>query len=227
MEREDILKFTNLIIILSKLLTKTGDRFFAQKLHSKLSDLIFAFVVQRSQNVAQIGFHNAEGIVKSDDIVQHSVNVAQYRRANLLNSVNSILDYLEYLEHGSKSDTTPLLLAQRNLLKFKLHILRTNQTIKSAEEKVGDKAVVVSEVNLKSVTLKHKTAPQILKADSNKEKIFNFVKRTPDVRAKDVMNKFHALSGRTVKRNLKELISEGFLRKKLEGGAVYYLVTNL
>ena len=209
MEREDILKFTNLIIILSKLLTKTGDRFFAQKLHGKISDLVLMFIDYKKESPPHINV--------SHNIIQ----------TNLVGAINNLLDYLEYLEHDLKSEATPLLLAQRNLLKFKLHILRTNQTIKSAEEKVGDKAVVVSEVNLKSVTLKHKTAPQILKADSNKEKIFNFVKRTPDVRAKDVMNKFHALSGRTVKRNLKELISEGFLRKKLEGGAVYYLVTNL
>jgi DeoR/GlpR family transcriptional regulator of sugar metabolism len=57
---------------------------------------------------------------------------------------------------------------------------------------------------------------------TNKDQIFNYIKKTPDIRTKEVMTEFSALSGRTVKRNLKELIDEGFLKKKSDGVAVYY-----
>ena len=224
MGKEDILKFTNSIIILSKLLAKIEGRFLVEKLYGKISDMVSAFIGQ-CEYAAQIGLHNAESVVKPNNVRQHNMshNVAYQ---NLLNSINGALDYLEYLEHDSKSDTTPLLLAQKNLLKFKLHVLKRNQVVKPERNKVEDKATNVSEIGLKPI-LKHKTVRSALKLDSNKEKIFNFIKKFPDARTKEIIDEFNALSDRTVKRNLKELIDEGFLKKKSEGGAMCYLITNL
>lgn len=202
MGREDILKFSNSIILLAKILTKIEDKFLAQKLYNKISDMVFAFIMQHSMS------HNATC-------------------QNLLNSTNSILDFLELLAHNSKSDATPLLLAQRNLLKFKLYVLKqTNPRVSEAIPvmKANKPLPSTPEIQTPKPVLKNKLAQSVLKSDSNKERIYNFVKKFPDARTKEIIDEFNTLSDRTVKRNLRELTDGGFLKKKSENGAVYYLV---
>lgn len=196
MKGEDTLKFTNSIILLSKLLSKIEDRFFARKLYEKVSDFVSAFVEQRTSPFS----------------TSHNIS------PDLLNSINNLLDHLDYLKHDSKLDSASLFLAQRNLLKFKLHILK----------KKNDIPAIIDAATSKLAKPKPKLIRLILKSNSNKERIFNFVKDTPDVRTKDIMDEFRTLSGRTIKRNLKELTDEGFLRKRSEeSGAVYYLPADL
>ena len=223
MEREDITKFTNSVILLSKLFTTIEDRFLKQKLYEKLSDFVSVFVEHERKNVAQF-----------PHIVQRE-HVAQCGNKDLLNSINNLLDYLEYLVHISKDNATPLLIAQRNLLKFKLHILQKNKKEKvgrapltSDVQRPSDVANLPSEVPvtasvaISKPSVRNKPARLVLKTDSNKEQIFNYIKKTPDVRTKEIMSEFSALSGRTVKRNLKELADEGFVKKRSGGEAVYY-----
>ena len=195
------------------------DQFLKQKLHGKLSDFVSAFLEQH--------------------------NVSHEYCPDLLNSINNILDYLEYLAYISKNDATPPLLAQRNLLKFKLHILKRNKKGKVSKASLtsdvprpsdvfnlmSDVAISDSAVNIEAAFSEQEQKRQVSSAQrkknfgmgtTNKERIFNYIKKTPDMRTKDVMTEFSALSGRTVKRNLKELIDEGFLKKKSDGVAVYY-----
>jgi len=240
MEREDVLKFTNAIILISKLFTTVEDRFLKQKLHDKLSGFVSAFIEEKnnhshtSHNSLSPTFQKtSEKDATLCNIPGMSHNVAV---RDLLNSINNLLDYLEYLAHISENNTSPLLVAQRNLLKFKLHILQKNK-----KEKVGraplisdvqwssDVANLPSEVPVTASVAMSK--PSILSAQrkknfgtgtSNKEQIFNYIKKTPDMRTKEIMNEFSALSGRTVKRSLKELTDEGFLKKRSDGAAVYY-----
>ena len=61
-----------------------------------------------------------------------------------------------------------------------------------------------------------------LKESSNKERIFNFIKRSPNSRTKEIIDEFNILSERTVKRNLKELTTEGLVRKLAKDKGVYY-----
>src|SRR3989344_5969326 len=222
MEREDTLKFINSVVLLSKLLAKVEERFLAEKLYGKISDMVLVFI----EYVVETELRRAESIAKSNSAAQHPINVAQYYYKNLLNSIRGVLDCLEYLEHDTKNNITPLLLAHKNLLKLKLHILKHSQVTKLIEKKTESQPTSVSEIKIKPA-LKNKAAGSPLKSNSSKEKIFNFIKRFPDVRTKKIISEFNALSDRTVKRNLKELIDEGLLKKKSEDGAVYYLVTNL
>ncbi len=211
MEKEDILKFTNSIILISKLLITVEDRFFKQKLHDKLSNFVAAFVEYKNTR---------------SSTTSHNVN-----NFNLLNSINNILDYLENLIHISENNTTPLLVAQRNLLKFKLHTLQKSQVIKnikgvSETSLTSDIVLTTSEVPVTVSKQRPVFSVQRKKnfgtGTSNKEQIFNYIKKMPDMRTKEIMNEFSALSGRTVKRNLKELTDEGFLKKRSDGVAVYY-----
>lgn len=210
MEKEDTLKFTNLIILLSKLFMTLEDRFLKQKLHSKILDFVSAFIEQRTK--------------LSPTPTSHNINL------DLKNSVNNLVDYLEYLIHISKENTTPLFLAQKNLLKFKLYILRKSKVKESARiPKNSMTSETPIAVDTSATVLRSSLIPKIsrlaLRPDSNKERIFNFIKKIPDVRTKDIMSEFNALSGRTVKRSLKELTEEGWLEKRSDGVAVYYLAT--
>lgn len=222
MEREDVLKFTNSVILLSKLFARIEDKFLKQKLHGKISDFVFVFIEQKnihSSTSHKSGFRNAESVAKSDEIVQRE-HVAQSRHKDLINAINNLIDYLEHLAHISKNNTTPLFLAQRNLLKFKLHILKKNKVCKSAKG-------VTAEITTSKLSVKPGSVRLALKSNSSKERIFSFIKKTPDVRTKEVMSEFSALSSRTVKRNLKELTDEGLLKKRSDGVAVYYLAADL
>lgn len=215
MERDDMSKFTNSVILISKLLTMTEDRFLKHKLHGKISDFVSAFVEDKN--------------IRSPDIVQHNMSHNMVCQ-NLLNSINNLLDCLEYSSHISKDDAAPPLLAQINLLKFKLHVLKCHKAEKvsktslaSAIENLTSGVLPVnSSLSVSKSSVKNRIARLSMKSDSNKERIFNFIRKTQEVRAKDIMNKFNVLSSRTVKRNLKELTDQGFIKKIFEGGAVYY-----
>lgn len=200
MDRENILRFTNSIVLLSKLLTNVEDKFLRRKLYEKMFDMVSVFIAHK--NNSSPTSHNQ----------------------NLLNSINNLLDYLEYLAHISEDNTSPLLFAQRNLLKFKLHILKQKKKEKSSMKSSSSEVLSSDAVSLLIPKSSVRVKPRI-KSDSNKERIFNYIKKTPEVRTKDVMREFSALSGRTVKRSLKELTDEGFLKKISDGASVYYLVT--
>ena len=216
MEREYVSKFTNSVILLSKLFSATEDRFLKQKLHRKLTYFVFAFLEQYSIS-REHRFHNVISATKSDNTVQCE-HVAQCQDKALLNSINSLLDYLDYLAYISKGNATPLFLAQRNLLKLKLHILRQNKKEKT-ERPITNAKFAFNERERDSSVQRKKNFGM---GTTNKERIFNYIKKTPDVRTKEIMSEFSALSGRTVKRSLKELLDEGFLRKRSDGAAVYY-----
>ena len=209
--KEDILKFTNSVILLSKLFARIEDKFLKQKLHGKISDFVSAFIEQKS-------IHSPE-------------YVAQSRHKDLINAINNLIDYLEHLAHISKNNTTPLFLAQINLLKFKLHILKQKRRGKTGKALTSDACPVGSPAGdsfgvVNSSIKKPRFTRLALRSNSNKELIFNFIKKTPDVRTKEVMSKFSALSSRTVKRSLKELTDEGFLKKRSDGAAMYYIANS-
>ena len=209
-------KFTNSVILLSKLLTTIEDRFLEHKLCGKISDFVSAFVEEKN--------------TRSPDIAQHNM-LRNIVHQNLLNSINNLLDHLEYSSHTSKSNAIPPLLAQINLLKFKLYILKCHKAEKVSKTSL---ALTVEDLTysvpsakpslsvLKSPAKIKRADRQMLKYDSNKERIFNFIQKTQEVRTKDIMSEFNVLSSRTVKRNLKELTDQGFVKKIVEAGAVYY-----
>ncbi|HEY4504223.1 MAG TPA: hypothetical protein VJI73_00440, partial [Candidatus Paceibacterota bacterium] len=60
----------------------------------------------------------------------------------------------------------------------------------------------------------------------SKQKILEFIKSYPNTRTKDIINEFNALSDRTVKRSLTELMQIGLLKKKIENKAVYYSIVD-
>lgn len=142
-------------------------------------------------------------------------NVAQSSRGGLLASINNLLDVLDYLEHSKTGALTPLLYARRNLLALKLQLIRTAEKPSIIEK---EKKEEVSPVFPTPMTRIKKEADR----SGNKEKIYNYIKRSPNSRTKDIVYEFSILSERTVKRNLKELVGDGLLKRVSKNKAVYY-----
>ena len=59
----------------------------------------------------------------------------------------------------------------------------------------------------------------------SKKRILEYIKSYPNTRTKDIIYEFSALSDRTVKRNLTDLIKSGLVRKRVDNKAVYYYLS--
>jgi len=209
MEEESLKNFTNSVIFLVKLFAGLKDKFLAQKLYDKTSGFITGY----------IKLFSSRGENEAVSIAQHRNGVAQYYAfIELKNSIDNLLELLDYLEHAKVVSTTPLLYARRNLLDFKLNIVRIHhQSIQPISKPKENKPLPSSVVK--------NNQPRNFRESSNKERIFNFIKRSPNSRTKDIIGEFNILSERTVKRNLKELIGEGLIRKLAKENGVYYSAT--
>ena len=155
-----------------------------------------------------------EDLLESYILLRKESNVAQYKEAYTRFSFvgGKLLDILDCLEHANALKTSyPLLVIEKYLFEIRLNILSTHheskQTLSSREQ---------------SVDFFQKDKPRL---SSNKEKILNFIKQSNSIRTKDIIGEFSSLSERTVKRSLKELITEGLVRKKEENKAVYYFTS--
>lgn len=206
MEEESLKNFTNSVIFLVKLFAGLKDKFLAQKLYDKTSGFIAGYIeLFKSKGDRETMLHKPEN------------HVAQYYSfIELKNAIDGLLELLDYLEHYKTVSTTPLLYARRNLLDFKLNLIRLHhRPVQPAPKPIEDKPVAPAVKNFK---------PRNLRESSNKERIFNFIKRSPNSRTKEIIEEFNILSERTVKRNLKELTTEGLVRKLAKDNGVYYSV---
>ncbi|MEK7121108.1 MAG: helix-turn-helix domain-containing protein [Patescibacteria group bacterium] len=200
MEEESLKNFINSIIFLVKLFAGLKDKFLAQKLYDKISGFIAGY----------IRLFNSKG---EDAHMSHNAALR-----SLLNSLDSLLELLDYLEHSKSVSTTPLLYARKNLLNFKLDLVKLHhQPVQTAPKPKENKSAVIISKNIHQ--------PRNLKESSNKKKIFNFIKHSPNSRTKEIIEEFNILSKRTVKRNLKELITEGLVRKFAKDKGIYYSTT--
>ena len=198
MEEESLKNLINSVIFLVKLFSGLKDKFLAQKLYDKTSDFIAGYVKL---------FDSKE----ENKTMSHNVKVIE-----LNNSIDNLLELLDYLEHFKLTATAPLLYARKNLLDFKLNLIKfQHQQIQSIPKPKENKPAISVPKNVQ---------PKNLKENSNKDRIFNFIKHSPNSRTKEIIGEFSILSERTVKRNLKELITEGLIRKLTKDSAVYYSI---
>ena len=203
MEEESLKNLINSTIFLVKLFSGLKDKFLAEKLYNKISGFVAGYIKL--------------SISKGDEDNTSHNHVAQYSGFMYLkNTLDSLLELLDYLEHSKLTAATPLLYARKNLLAFKLDLIRLqNQKVRTVTKTKESNPIVPAPKNL---------PPKNLKESSNKERIFNFIKHSPDARTRDIVGQFSILSERTVKRNLKELITEGLIHKRSKDSAVYYSI---
>lgn len=207
--------FTETLILIAGIFPHLEDDFFIKKLQAKTETCIRGYIKFKSR--------------------EEETSVAQYHAIEkLIFYANDILELFELISYfGKTKKTAPLLLAGRSLLALKLGLLREKNNLSVIfKKREGSVPEIISKsdnkdqmLEINTVTSK-KNIRQNLELNPSKEKILNFIKKSPNARPKDIIHEFNALSDRTVKRNLGELLRVGLINKKIENKAVYYSAEN-
>lgn len=187
----------------SKLIPIIEDRFFKLKLYGGLINLGEAHI---NYNVAQ------------------SKDKETYFKFK--NCILNFIEILDYIAHSNKELDAPLSQLKRRVILLNLKVLksinkqRNPYSQKETEEVPGlEKLKSVKSMIVDSVASRSKSI-------SSKDKILDFIRKTKKIRTKDLVEQFSAFSQRTVKRNLKELIGEGVIKREEDERAVYYSILN-
>ncbi len=170
------------------------DAFFKEKLFSKMSALLSGYTVRDAA----------------------AINI----------QLDGLLELLDYGEHCGLIKKEFILFPRKNLLELKLEFIKE----KTSQREVGENESVV--VPGEKITGHQKiqepppvfrdTKPMRYRSSPNKDKILDFIRKSPSARTKEIIDQFETMSGRTVKRNLAELNRDGLIKKKFEDRAVYY-----
>ena len=202
-------EFTNYLvdtlISVAELHNATEDKFFSDKLRNKLYTLLSNSVNWLSRN--------------QQDIVQHRI---LYERVGT--DIDGLLEVLDNICYINLVGSFPLFLGvQKKLLTLKLQIIKkeddvrdklnTDNQFEVKQEKETNKKFKIEKVVIKNINL-----------NQSKKRIFDFIKAVPNTRTKDIISEFNALSDRTVKRNLTDLLHAGLIKKRIDNKAVYYYV---
>ncbi len=191
---ERLTLFVTAVILGAKLISRISDAFFAAKVRAVFTRFVEQFAIsQRGQpNVAQYNLLEQE--VKTTD------------------TMLMLIDDIEYLKFSSPA---PLLSARCAFLRYKAYLLMAE----SAAPPVGH-SLAKQDRSQKEVSPVPLVSSGAL--GGSKERILAFIQRSSKVRVRDVIREFTTLSGRTIKRNLKDLIAAELLKRVIVGNVVYY-----
>ncbi len=205
MDREGLpLHFIKTVLLLAKIQNLTKDSFFLDKFNSKMYSFGLSFL----------------------ELFQgESASVAQYQilLERHLARIDSLRDVLKEFQYLNIVKNSPLLLqVELNLLNIKLEICKKKKSSasnKNEDIKLNYREQKVNRENTKTIKI---ISRKNNKLASSKKKILDFIKSFPNTRTKDIVYEFNALSGRTVKRNLTDLLRAGLVKKRIDNKAVYY-----
>lgn len=188
--------FVQTILALSQAQHGLNDRFFNRRLGEEISNLLEAHI----------------GYCRSLDDPDMR---AQARRAYIqsFKKAETLLEEVSYLNKGK---AVPVAIARERILFCLEQVLQ--------DAKASRLNRPVASPVLPALPPKPARSEE-MKTNSTREKILDFVRSGPGRRPKDVIDRFSALSERTVKRNLKELSEEGLIVKKSENRATYYFAS--
>jgi len=196
-------KLIFIIISTSRLIANLDDKFYKQKLISRMPDLLDSYLEFKNRT-----------------------SVAQYKESyyRFKFELDNLLETVDYILYSNIYKDTPLLNLKRRILNLKLYLIKSikksNTTPIPKEEKATPPPV--DKIELKpNITTAYKERPI-----SSREKILDFIKKSRKIRTKDLVEEFSALSERTVKRTLKDLTDHGILKREESDRAVYYSVIN-
>lgn len=206
MREEDLSrKFIKALFSLVTVRNLLADRFF----YTKLTEKIFRF---------SLDFINLSREEDKDRVAQYKVTAEK-----CLTAINILTDMLTELRYLNLVPNSPAVLkTEYNLLAVKLEIIKK---IGSSEDEVKEnyKNVEQHPTLDKNIAINNKPKGS-KKLTENKKKILNYIKSYPNTRTKDIIYEFNAISGRTVKRNLNDLLRAGLVRKRVDNKAVYYYI---
>jgi hypothetical protein len=192
--------FTQAIISCVRLRLVLVDPHFADLLERKTQNYITAFVAQNSS---------------LED------NVAQY--SSRIYAINALLEVVDQVEHLKLADSAVLLPCRELLLSYKLQTLKLFKLVKFSKipAKQDDLREIEQSIAPK-ITIQNKFPQRTKKANRVREEILGFIKQTDRVRTKDILSQFGAISPRTIKRSLKELVVQGLIQKESDRNSTHY-----
>lgn len=222
-------QFINSVILLVKVQNLIKDNFF----YDRFTGTIFAFSLDFLEFIAE----------------ENTSNVAQFQvlAERCLADISKTIDTLKEFRYLELVKSPPLLLkAEYNLLTVKLGILKRikersstldlekgrtsenlnvepNRGLASDLQKGRTSASLKIEPRSSILDMeKGRTSASLSELTPSKKKILEYIKSYPNTRTKDIIYEFNALSGRSVKRNLMDLLRSGLVRKRVDNKAVYY-----
>src|SRR3989338_1906263 len=207
--------FAEAIVLMVGTFPYVEDIFFVKKIRGKVETFVSEYIRLLKQ--------------------EETVNVAQYYMIEKIilrtDEILELFELISYLKAVKK--ITPLLLANQSLLILKLDFTKIKKSLDVDLKKRENSAPTVtpksSDQNQPSIAnraMSRKNIRPSQELNPNKEKILNFIKKSPNTRTKDIIHEFNALSDRTVKRNLGELLKVGLINRKIENKAAYYSAEN-
>lgn len=198
------LRFIKIILLLAKIQNLVKDDFFLNKFNSKLYNFSLSFLELPDKG---------------------NINVAQYqvlleRQLASIDSLRDVLKEFQYLKIV-KNDLL-LLQTELSILDIKLEICKKKKVPISDDNIEVNSSPYKQKLKQENIKIIKTVPKKTNKLASSKKKILDFIKSYPNTRAKDIVYEFNALSGRTVKRNLTDLLSAGLVKKRIDNKAVYY-----
>ena len=201
-------QFINSVILLAEIQNLIKDNFFHDRFTAKIFDLsldFFKFSTEKSKG----------------DAAQPQV-LAERCLADISELVATLKEF-RYL--GLVTNAPLLLKAEYNLLAIKLGILKRMKERGSTLDLEKGRTSENLKVEPRGSTLefqKGQISVSLNNLTPSKKKILEYIRSYPNTRTKDIIYEFSALSGRSVKRNLTDLLRAGLLKKRVDSKAVYY-----
>ena len=125
-----------------------------------------------------------------------------------LRSVESLLELLAQIEHLGIGEKLPILTCREQLLRSKLATM--------PKEATG------LPIPLTTKPVINRFPERTKKASKVREEILVFIRKRVAVRTKEIIDQFSAVSERTIKRSLKDLVQQGLVEKQSENNATHY-----
>ncbi len=188
------LHFIKTILLLGKIQSLTKDSFFLDKFNSKMYSFSLSFL--------------------------ELVKEGSEKHLASIDSLQDVLKEFQYL--GIVKDTPLLLHVELNLLSIKLELSRIKNGLPVHHNGDSDSNRYEQKVTPKNIEITRTVTKKTDRLASSKKKILDFIKSYPNTRTKDIVYEFNALSDRTVKRNLTDLLRAGLVKKRIDNKAVYY-----
>lgn len=196
MESENrVQQVTRLIVMLTAFRNLVQDRFFLTKFDDKINTFIERFIAL----ISKVGV---------DNIAQHKSGSKEF-----IDSISGLVELINDLKYlNLVGDSVLYFQLERDLLNMKFNFLRRVSNLTNSESKKETSGIVIKKTQNK----------EVIKLNSSKQKILDFIKSYPEKRTKEIIYEFNAISDRTVKRSLNELLKAGLIKKRVDNKASHY-----
>lgn len=204
-EKKLLKKLVKTIILLVETRNLLKDEFFKNKLENRIFSL--------GENFFKLGTE------ENKNNIYYNQRLAVER---FLVNIFDLLEILKELSYLNLAKNDQLFLeVEISLLDLKLIVLKNINVTDYIEEK-SERSIEGNNISQSEMSSIAKSSFRKDELTETKKKILNFVKSYPNSRTKDIIYELSNFSGRTIKRNLTDLLKVGFIKKRVDNKAVYY-----